>query len=193
MSLCTVAELRSALGVGSLYADATLQQTCDAADAVILPMLWSPTYFTVAHGNIVGTGTLYFNEPVKEIFYVGQTVTIANSGSSYNGSKVLTAVGDYFISMATNHSTVQPKHAIAPFGTVASRTYTDWTADSAVQEAALLISVDAKLQAQAAYHRTLLLAHIAWVTLSWLEFVDLLLTHLIRVRWSDNASCSYYS
>jgi hypothetical protein len=142
MSLCTVAELRSALGVGSLYSDATLQQTCDAADAVIIPMLWSPTYFTVAHGNIVGTGTLYFNEPVKEIFYVGQTVTIANSGSSYNGSKVLTAVGDYFISMATNHSTVQPKHAIAPFGTVASRTYTDWTADSAVQEAALMISVE---------------------------------------------------
>jgi len=142
MSLCTVAELRSALGVGSLYADATLQQTCDAADAVILPMLWSPTYFTVAHGNIIGTGTLYFDIPVKEIFYVGQTVTIANSGSSYNGNKVLTAVGDYSISMATNHSTVQPKHAIAPFGTVASRTYTDWTLDSAVQEAALMIAVD---------------------------------------------------
>jgi hypothetical protein len=142
MSLCTVAELRSALGVGSLYADATLQQTCDAADAVILPMLWSPTYFAVAHGNIVGTGTLYFDIPVKEIFYVGQTVTIANSGSSYNGSKVLTAVGDYSISMATNHAAVKPKHLIAPYGTVATTTYTDWTADSAVQEAALMISVD---------------------------------------------------
>jgi hypothetical protein len=142
MSLCTVAELRSALGVGSLYADATLQQTCDAADAVILPMLWSPTYFAVAHSNIVGTGTLYFDIPVKEIFYVGQTVTIANSGSSYNGSKVLTAVGDYSISMATNHAAVKPKHLIAPYGTVATTIYTDWTADSAVQEAALMISVD---------------------------------------------------
>ena len=142
MSLCTVAELRSALGVGSLYADATLQQTCDAADAVILPMLWSPTYFTVAHSNIVGTGTLYFDIPVKDIFYVGQTVTIANSGSSYAGSKVLTAVGDYSISMATNHSAVKPKHLIAPYGTVATTTYTDWTTDSAVQEAALMISVD---------------------------------------------------
>jgi hypothetical protein len=142
MSLCTVAELRSALGVGSLYADATLQQTCDAADAVILPMLWSPTYFAVAHGNIVGTGTLYFDIPVKEIFYVGQTVTIANSGSSYNGSKVLTAVGDYSISMATNHAAAKPKHLIAPYGTVATTTYTDWTADSAVQEAALMIAVD---------------------------------------------------
>ena len=41
MSLTTVAELRSALGVGSLYPDATLQEVCDAADAVILPMLWN--------------------------------------------------------------------------------------------------------------------------------------------------------
>jgi hypothetical protein len=142
MALTTVSELRTTLGVGTLYTDAVLQEVCDASDAVLLPMLWSPTYFTVAHGNIVGTGTLYFDEPVKEIFYVGQTVTIANSGSSYNGSKVITAVGDYFISMATNHSTVQPKHAIAPFGTVASRTYTDWTVDMAVQQAALMISVE---------------------------------------------------
>ena len=142
MSLCTVAELRSALGVGSLYADATLQQTCDAADAVILPMLWAPKWFPVAHSNIVGTGTLYFDIPVREIFYVGQTVTIANSGTKYNGSKTITAVNTYSISVTTTHTVVQPKHPIDPFGTVTAETYTDWTADSAVQEAALMISVD---------------------------------------------------
>jgi len=142
MALTTVAELRSTLGVGTLYPDATLQEVCDAADAVLLPMLWSPTYFTVAHENIVGQGTLYFNDPIKEIFYIGQTVTISNSGSSYNGSKVITAVGDYSISMVTNHATAQPKHAIAPYGSVASRTYTDWTTDTAVQNAALMIAVE---------------------------------------------------
>jgi len=31
---------------------------------------------------------------------------------------------------------------IIPYGTVATTTYTDWTADAAVQEAALMISVD---------------------------------------------------
>jgi hypothetical protein len=142
MSLCTVAELKATLGVGSLYPDATIQEVCDAADAVLLPMLWSPTYFSVAHENVVGSGTLYFNDPVKEIFYIGQTVTISNSGSSYNGSKVITAVGDYSITMATNHTTAQPKHAIAPYGSVASRTYTDWTADMAIQNAALMIAVE---------------------------------------------------
>jgi hypothetical protein len=142
MSLCTVAELKSVLGVGSLYPDATIQEVCDASDAVLLPMLWSPTYFSVAHENVVGSGTLYFNDPVKEIFYVGQTVTITNSGTNYNGSKVLTAVGDYSITMATAHATEQPKHAIAPYGSVASRTYTDWTADMAIQNAALMIAVE---------------------------------------------------
>jgi len=142
MSLTTVAELRSTLGVGTLYPDATLQEVCDATDAVLLPMLWAPTYFTVAHENIVGEGTLYLNDPVKEIFYVGQTVTIANSGSSYNGSKVITAVGDYSITMATNHAAAKPKHAIAPYGTASTTTYTDWTTDTAVQQAALMISVE---------------------------------------------------
>ena len=142
MSLCTVSELRSALGVGSLYSDATLQSTCDAADAVLIPMLWAPKWFSVAHSNIVGTGTLYFNDPVINTFYVGQTVTISNSGTKYNGSKTITAVDYYSISVTTTHTVEQPKHPIEPYGTVTGETYTDWTTDSAVQEAALMISVD---------------------------------------------------
>jgi hypothetical protein len=142
MSFCTVAELRSALGVGSLYADATLQSVCDATDAVLIPMLWAPKWFSVAHSNIVGTGTLYFNDPVINTFYVGQTVTISNSGTKYNGSKTITAVDYYSISVTTTHTVEQPKHPIEPYGTVTGETYTDWTTDMAVQEAALMISVD---------------------------------------------------
>ena len=142
MSLCTVAELKSVLGVGSLYSDATIQEVCDASDAVLLPMLWSPKWFTIAHENIVGSGTLYFNDPVKDTFYVGQTVTIANSGNSYNGSKVITAMGNYSITVATNHSTAQKYHPIYPYGSVSTTTYTDWTADAAIQNAALMIAVE---------------------------------------------------
>ena len=142
MALTTVAELRSTLGVGTLYPDATLQEVCDASDAVLLPMLWKPQWFAVAHSNIVNEGTLYFDIPVTDIFYVGQTVTIANSGSRYNGSKTIATVGEYSISVATNHSTIQPKHPIEPFGTVTAETYTDWTTDTAVQLAALMIAVE---------------------------------------------------
>jgi hypothetical protein len=142
MSLTTVAELRSALGVGTLYPDATLQEVCDATDAVLIPMLWSPTWFSVAHSNIVGYGTLYFNDPVINTFYVGQSVTIANSGSSYNGTKTITAVDAYSITVATSHATEQPKHPIYPYGKVSTTSYTTWSDDSAIQQAALQISVD---------------------------------------------------
>jgi hypothetical protein len=142
MSLCTVAELRSALGVGTLYPDATLQTSCDAADAIILPMLWSSTQYAVAHSNIVGTGTLYFDIPTTNLFYVGQSVVIANCGTKYNGTKTITAVTDYSISIDTTHTSIQSRHPIEPFGTVLGDAYTDFTADAAVQEAALMIAVD---------------------------------------------------
>jgi hypothetical protein len=142
MSLTTVSELRTTLGVGTLYPDSTLQEVCDASDAVLLPMLWSPKWFSVAHENIVGQGTLFFDDPVRDVFYVGQSVTIANSGGSYNGTKTITAVGDYSITMATSHATAQAYHPIFPYGTVSTTTYTDWTTDTAVQNAALMISVD---------------------------------------------------
>jgi hypothetical protein len=41
MALTTVSELRTTLGVGTLYTDAVLQEVCDASDAVLLPMLWT--------------------------------------------------------------------------------------------------------------------------------------------------------
>jgi len=142
MSLCTVAELKSVLGVGSLYPDATLQEVCDASDAVLLPMLWTPTQFAIAHSNVVGVGTLYFNIPVNNIFYVGQSVTIANCGTKYAGTKTITAVGDYSISIVTTHTTVVKYHPIEPYGTVAPESYIDWTADAAIQNAALMIAVE---------------------------------------------------
>ena len=144
MSLTTVAELRSALGVGTLYSDAILQEVCDATDAVLLPMLWNNTIYNIGHSNSANTGTLYFELPVQETFYVGQTVTITGNGSKHNGSKTITGVGDYSITYAItgNNNTPAPYHPVNPFGNVAAESYVDWSTDAAVQEAALMISVD---------------------------------------------------
>jgi hypothetical protein len=142
MSLTTVAELKTVLGIGSLVPDATLQQICDASDAVLLPMLWSGKQFPNAHGNVVGFGTLYFDIPISGIFYVGQSVVISNSGTKYNGTKTITAVGVYSITVATTHTVAQPIHAIEPYGTVTPESYIDWTTDTAIQEASLMLSVD---------------------------------------------------
>jgi len=144
MSLCTVAELRAALGVGSLYPDATLQEACDAADSVLIPMLWSNTVFNVAHSNTTTTGTLYFDEIITSRFYVGQSVVISANGTPHNGTKTITVVQDYSISYAVGSSPAeQAKHILAPYGQVSvSATSTDWTLDSAIQLAALEIAVD---------------------------------------------------
>jgi hypothetical protein len=144
MSLCTVSELRSALGVGSLYNDATLQSVCDAADVVILPMLWNNYQFNSGHSNTATTGTLYFDTLVTDVFYVGQTVVISGNGSKHNGNKTITGVGAYSITYAIsgNNNTAAPYHPVNPLGQVAAETYVDYTLDAAVQEAALLISVD---------------------------------------------------
>ena len=144
MALTTVSELRTTLGVGTLYPDATLQEVCDATDAVLLPMLWANNYYTVGHSNTATTGTSYFNESIENIFYVGQTVVISGSGSKHNGSKTITSVANHSITYAItgNNNTPTVFHPIQPFGTVAADTYVDWSLDPAVQQAALMVSVE---------------------------------------------------
>lgn len=142
MALTTVAELRSTLGVGTLYPDATLQEVCDAADAVLLPMLWANKYYASGHSNQGTVGTLYFNEEVTKIFYVGQTVNITGAGAHFNGNKTITGVGDYSFTVTTSHVTDTPYHPFQPFAVIAATSYVDWSEDKAVQQAALMISVD---------------------------------------------------
>ena len=144
MALTTVAELRSTLGVGTLYPDATLQEVVDAADVVLLPMLWTNSYFNIAHSNTATTGTLYFEDKVEKVFYVGQVVNIAGNGSKHNGNKTLTGVGDYNITynITGNNNVPAVEHPVQPFGTVSGDTYVDYTLDAAVQNAALMIAVE---------------------------------------------------
>jgi len=143
MSLTTIAELRTALGVGSLYADATLQEVCDAADNVLLPFLWNNYTFNVGHSNTTTEGTLYFDQSIIDIFYVGQTVVISGNGAPHNGSKAITGVSDDSITYAvTGSPTAQPRHSVAPFGQVAVVATVDYTAIAAIQEASLMISID---------------------------------------------------
>jgi len=116
MSVTTVAELRTALGVGTLYADAVLQSVCDAADDVLLPFLWKNEQPIIAHGNVGTVGTLYFNEDIRDVFYVGQSVVISGAGTKYNGTKTITKVGIKDFSITTTHTSSNPKHTVAPFG-----------------------------------------------------------------------------
>ena len=142
MSLCTVAELKAALGVGSLYSDAIIQEVCDAADNALLPFIWANNSFGVGHSNTTNTGTTYFDEPTKDVFYVGQTVVISGMGSKHNGNKTITAVGEYSITYAIsgNNNTATVYHPVNPYGVVAAETYLDPSTVPAIQEAALMVA-----------------------------------------------------
>jgi hypothetical protein len=140
MSLTTVAELRGVLGVGTLFADTILQEVCDASDAVLLPMLWVKSEFAIAHSKTTTTATLYF-ETAHE-FIVGDVVVITNCGSAWNGTKTITAVSELSITYTISAATATEKNSITPYGTVTGDTTTDWTIDTAVQEASLMLCVD---------------------------------------------------
>ena len=142
MSITTVAELKAALGVGTLYSDATIQSVCDAADDVLLPFLWTNTTPAIAHSNVGTTGTLYFNDYVQDVFYVGQSVAITKSGTRYNGTKTITGVGEKSINVTTTHTSDNQYHPINPYGQVAADTYVDYTTVAAIQEASLMICID---------------------------------------------------
>ena len=140
MALTTVSELRTTLGVGTLYTDAVLQEVCDATDVVLLPMLWQNELYNTHQSLANNVATLYFNTEVIDFYYVGQSVTITKNGSPYNGTKTITGVNNYSIEYAATGAD-QGKHAIQPFGTVAFGN-TDYSTDTAIQNAALMISVE---------------------------------------------------
>lgn len=143
MSITTVAELRTALGIGTLYTDAVLQSVCDAADNVMLPFLWTNTTPVIGHSNTESTGTSFFSDYVQDVFYVGETVVLTGCGSKHNGSKTITGVGEKSITYAItgNNNTPTTYHPINPFGTLSADTYVDYTTIPAIQEASLMIAV----------------------------------------------------
>jgi hypothetical protein len=142
MSTTTVAELKAALGVGSLYSDATIQEVCDAADDVLLPFLWKNENYNIAHSNTTTEGTLYFEEVVTGTYYVGQSVVITKNGSPFNGTKTLTGVGENSITFAvTGTPTASEYHPCVPFGIVSGVTQNTYGTIPAVREASLMICV----------------------------------------------------
>jgi len=111
---------------------------------LLLPFIWANTSFGTGHSNTATTGTTYFDEDVRTTFYIGQTVVISGMGSKHNGSKTITGVGEYSITYAIsgNNNTPTVYHPVNPFGTVAAETYLDPSTIPAIQEAALMISID---------------------------------------------------
>ena len=98
-SYTTMQELRDSLGIGTLYTDPQVEECCQTAQDLINSLLWFNEDAVVATGlaSNVGTAVIATTTP----FIVGQTVTIAASGSTYNGARVITGTGPYYSSTTT--------------------------------------------------------------------------------------------
>lgn len=86
----TAAELKTNLGIGTLY-DATdvVETVCQTAEDLLNQFLWFDSYPVVGAGLQNNVATVVLAAPLT--FVTGQTITISNCGSIYNGSKVITS------------------------------------------------------------------------------------------------------
>ena len=138
----TEAELRSALGIQSLYTSAVVEEVCQSAENIVKSKLWFNRELIIGHSNTATTGTSFFATPHG--FYVGQTINITGAGSKHNGSKTITATDALTVTynITGNNNAVTPYHALVPYGYAAGDTYVDFATVPEVREATLMIAVD---------------------------------------------------
>jgi hypothetical protein len=163
----TAAELKTTLGIGTLY-DSTdaVETVCQTAQDLLNQYLWFNSYpvVGVAIYNNVGYAVL----SVQVGFTTGQTITLTNCGSTYNGSHTITATWPWTngsgsfpffpffpwsqYTFPRGYELVQFNltaandnyHLIVPYGTAAGidTKDTSYAVTPAIREAALMIAVD---------------------------------------------------
>lgn len=163
----TPTELRSALGIGSLYDDEELELACQSAEDIISKQLWKNSYPVVGAG--IYNGYAYLSLASSGAFVAGQTITIEGIGSPYNGQHTITSTypwtpnsgsfpyftfypfnslnyprGYSLIQFASNHAN-ENYHLIVPYGRVSGHQYGDADAYEdvpAIREASLMVAID---------------------------------------------------
>lgn len=162
----TQSQLRTALGIGSLYSDSDVESCCQTAEDLLNRYLWFDSYPVVGAGIYNNVGLVVLSSPMT--YSTGQTVVLSNCGTLYNGTRVITgtypytsgsATIPYFINFPFNnyafpkgYSLIQFAlthaddiyHQIVPYGKVAGVDTKDTTYANtpAINQAALMLAVD---------------------------------------------------
>jgi hypothetical protein len=166
----TADELRSVLGVGTLYPDSDLELACQTAEDTLNQYLWFNSVPVIGSVYQDGTATLVLSS--NGSFTTGQTVTISNCGTPFNGSHTITGTYPYSTGSATfpyfayyfpyTYSTFPRTYSLIQFtdvtGSPAAQNYrqvvpygkvlgadtkgTGYSATPAIRQAALMLAVD---------------------------------------------------
>ena len=164
--LVTQQELRTNLGIGTLYSDATVEECCQSAEDLLNQYLWFNDAPVVAAGLQDNVATLVLANP--GIFVKGQTISVEGCGNIYGGQHVITGTipganipvsiqntfynffynyswpnGYSFIQFAEVHAN-DPFHRILPYGKASGQDTKedDYSVVPAIREAAMIIAVD---------------------------------------------------
>ena len=122
MALIDLAEFKTTLGVGNLYADAQLQGVMDSAEAVVLNMLQQYNY-SVDRICCTTANTIKMRTTTPHDLYVGQAVTLSGLvPGQYNGSAVVaTLINDLELTVTKAHGQTpfSDEHPLIPPGRIA--------------------------------------------------------------------------
>jgi hypothetical protein len=140
MAIINIAELKSVLGIGSIYPDAEVQQVADAASSIIL------SYLDFNRSSIVSVklednvATFYTAEPHD--FVVGSALTVSGCGNTFNGSRTVTEHRANDFKVAITHADVV-ETPLRPYGSaIITSQAALYNQNASVREACLALAVD---------------------------------------------------
>ena len=140
MSKIDIDELRSVLGVGTLYPDATLQQVADAAENLIDGLL-DYNRSSIASAQISNNVATFWTAD-SHSFYTGGSVAISGTDATFNGTYTVINYGaNWFTAAKTASDTERIKYK--PYGSVVLDSQSQiYDSIPSVREATLAVAVE---------------------------------------------------
>ena len=162
----TQQELRTNLGIGTLYSDATVEEVCQSSEDLLNQYLWFNTAPVVGTARSNNVNTLMLANP--NAFVTGQTITVSGCGSSFNGTVTITGTtppstsvtnllpvfmyqsgnanypNGYSFVQYTKNGADQDFHKVVPYGVATGPDHKtqSYATTPAIREAAMIIAVD---------------------------------------------------
>jgi hypothetical protein len=160
----TQQELRTNLGIGTLYTDATVEEVCQSAEDLLNQYLWFNTAPVVGTARSNNVNTLMLANP--NAFVAGQTITVSGCGASFNGTVTITGTippstgstnlipvfmyqygqtnypNGYSFVQYTKNGTDQNFHKVLPYGVATGPDHKTqaYASTPAIREAAMILA-----------------------------------------------------
>jgi hypothetical protein len=144
MALITLAELKSVLGIGDVYADAIVQAVADSAENIILSYL---IFDDVSIKGVSLTDNVARFFCYDNTFVAGQVLTVSKCGAPFDGSRTVTESGhdEYgvtFFEAAITNADITKRMVIPNGRAVLTSQAALYDATPEVREAALAVAAD---------------------------------------------------